>query len=255
MQGGQDRGGAKMAGRRVIVTGAASGIGRATALLFHQEGARLALIDRDKKALLDIAAPIGAHAFPVDLADTFALDPVVAAAAAAMGGIDGIVNCAAFSKGGPIETMDPDVLGRFVAVNLVAPYLLCRAALPHMRQCADATIVNIASGQALLPNAPNNTAYAATKGGLVAFSKALAAEVAPAVRVNALCPGVTNTPMAAHLFADYPNPSDAPFVKQYALQRIAEPIEIARAILFLSCNDSSYVTGIAMAVDGGRTYH
>jgi NAD(P)-dependent dehydrogenase (short-subunit alcohol dehydrogenase family) len=127
--------------------------------------------------------------------------------------------------------------------------------LPHLQKAPVATIVNIASGQALLPNAPNNTAYAATKGGLVAFTKSLAAEVAPQVRANALCPGVTNTPMAAPLFAGYANPSDAPWVKQYALRRVAEPIEIARAALFLTSAESSYVTGVALAVDGGRTFH
>jgi NAD(P)-dependent dehydrogenase (short-subunit alcohol dehydrogenase family) len=106
-----------------------------------------------------------------------------------------------------------------------------------------------------LPNAPNNTAYSATKGGLVAFTKALAAEIAPRVRANALCPGVTNTPMAAPLFAGYAKPSDAPWVKQYALQRVAEPIEIAQAALFLTSAESSFVTGVALAVDGGRTFH
>ena len=124
-----------------------------------------------------------------------------------------------------------------------------------MRDAGGGTVVNIASGQGLLPNAPNNTAYAATKGGLIAFSKSLAAELAPAIRVNAVCPGVTNTPMVAPVIAGYDNPSDAPFVQQYAMKRIAEPAEIASAVLFLTSAESSYITGSALAVDGGRCFH
>jgi NAD(P)-dependent dehydrogenase (short-subunit alcohol dehydrogenase family) len=245
----------KMAGRRVIVTGAASGIGRAIATLFHAEGAQLALFDLNEAALAEVADALGATAIAIDLADTLALEAAVVCAAEAMGGIDGIVNCAAYSKGGPIEKTTNEILGRFVAVNLTAPYVICRSALPYLREAEGATIVNIASGQGLLPNSPNNTAYAATKGGLIAFSKGLACEVAPRIRVNALAPGLTNTPMAVHLFKDYPDPNDAPFVQQYALRRIAEPIEIAKGVLFLSCADSSYVTGIVLPVDGGRSYH
>ena len=117
-------------------------------------------------------------------------------------------------------------------------------------------MVNIASGQGILPNAPNNTAYCATKGGLIAFTKNLAVEGAGfGVRANAVAPGVTNTPMASITFKDYENPSDAPFVQQYALKRVADPIEIANAILFLTSDESSYVTGSALAVDGGRCFH
>lgn len=244
-----------LAGRKVIITGAASGIGKAIAELFAQEGASLALFDINQAALEAVSAELGATSFVIDLFDTAALEGAVERAARALGGIDGIVNCAAYSKGGPIEATNNEVLGRFVAINLTAPYVLCRAALPYLRQAECATVVNIASGQGILPNAPNNTAYAATKGGLIAFSKSLAAELAPGIRVNALAPGVTNTPMAAHLFEGYADPSDAPFVQQYALRRIAEPGEIASAALFLTSAQSSYVTGIVLPVDGGRTYH
>ena len=139
--------GGKMAGRRVIVTGAASGIGKAIAQLFHEEGAKLALIDLSEEALAEVAGDLGATAIPLDLADTTAIEAAIARAAEAMGGIDGIVNCAAYSKGGPIETTTDEILGRFVAVNLTAPYIICRAALPYLREAESATIVNIASGR------------------------------------------------------------------------------------------------------------
>lgn len=245
----------RLEGRRILITGAASGIGQAIAQLFHREGAALALIDRDADGIATVAARLHATPLVLDLVHSEAVAPAVEAAARALDGLDGVVNCAALGASTSIENTDLTLLSRFVAINLVAPYLLCRAALPYLRQAGVATIVNIASAQALLPNMPNTTAYAATKGGLVAFSKSLAAEVAPQVRVNAVCPGVTNTPFAAALFAGYANPSDAPWVQQYALKRVAEPLEIAQAVLFLTSRESSFVTGVALAVDGGRSFH
>lgn len=245
----------RMAGRKVIVTGAASGIGKAVAELFHAEGASLALMDQNEQGLRDIAGKLDAAPIIVDLADADRLADAVREAGDAMGGIDGVVNCAAYSRGGPVTEISDEIFARAVSVNLMAPFVICRSALPYLRAAPRATIVNIASGQGLLPNAPNNSAYSATKGGLIALSKALACELAPHIRVNALAPGLTNTPMAQHLFADYADPNDAPFVQQYAMRRIAEPREIANGVLFLSCEESSFVTGIVMAVDGGRTYH
>lgn len=247
--------GGRLAGRHMLVTGAASGIGRAIAELFHSEGAKLALVDFNEEGVRAVAERIGALPITLDLSDSPSVEPAVEDAARQLGGLDGVVNCAALGKASPIDETDLAQFSQFTAINLVAPYLICRAALPHMRKVKGATIVNVASGQALLPNAPNNTAYAATKGGLVALSKSLAAEVAPGIRVNVVCPGVTNTPMTAPLLAGYDNPNDAPWVKQYALQRIAEPLEIAQAVLFLSCAESSYITGSALAVDGGRCFH
>lgn len=246
----------RLAGRRIIVTGAASGIGRATAELFHREGARLALIDRDADALRAVADAIGAVPLPLDLADASALAGVVQRAAGDMGGLDGIVNAAGVGGGKPIEDIDPGFLAMVVAINFTAPLLLCGAAVPHMLAAGRGTIVNVASGQALLPNAPNTTAYAGTKGGLVAFTKSLAAEKAPLIRASAICPGLTNTPMGATLFAGWEgDPADLPALRAYALKRLAEPIEIAQAALFLTSDESSYVTGVALAVDGGRCFH
>ncbi len=246
----------RLAGRRVVVTGAASGIGRATAELFHREGARLALIDRDAAALAAVAAATGAIALPLELAEASALAGAIDRAADGMGGLDGLVNAAGVGGKRPIEAIDPAFLATAVAVNFTAPLLLCGAAVPHMLKAGRGTVVNIASGQALLPNAPDTTAYAGTKGGLVAFTKSLAAEKAPLIRANALCPGLTNTPMAAGLLANWKgDPADLPAVRAYALKRVAEPIEIAQAALFLTSDESSYVTGVALAVDGGRCFH
>ena len=106
--------------------------------------------------------------------------------------------------------------------------------------------MNLGSGQALLPNAPERTAYAASKGGVVNLTRALAAELAPAIRVNSVCPGLVDTPMAEGVQGNFGN---------YAMKRLAQPLEIAQAILFLTSTESSYVTGAALAVDGGRAFH
>lgn len=245
----------RLAGRRVIVTGGASGIGLAMSRLFHQEGAQLALIDLNEAALLPVAEELGAVALPLDLANSAALAPAVARAAEAMGGIDGLVNCAAIGVASSIENTGIDLLNTYTAVNMIAPYLLCQAAIPHMRKAKSASIVNIASGMGLLPNAANNTAYAMTKAGIIGFTKALAAEVAPAIRVNAVAPGVTGTPMITELIKGYNDPAEAPFVRQLAMKRVAEPVEIAHGVLFLLSDDASFITGSALAVDGGRCYH
>lgn len=247
--------GRRLEGRRILVTGAAAGIGRAIARSFAEEGAQLALLDIDAAGLGREAAELGAAPFVLDLARSEAVEPTVEQAVSALGGLDGVVNCAGIGMGRPIGEVDLALYARITAVNLTAPFLVCRAALPHIRTAGGGTIVNIASGRGLLPNTPNNTVYAATKGGLIAFSKALAAEAAPTVRVNAVCPGITDTAMASGLFAAYPDPSQAPFVQQYALKRIADPAEIASAVLFLTSAESSFVTGTAMAVDGGRSFH
>lgn len=245
----------RLAGRHVLITGAASGIGKATAELFAKHGAKLALVDFNEDGVKEVAKALDGVAVPFDLSKTDEVEAMVEKAAAELGALDGVVNGAALGMAKPIVEMDMELVLRSTAINFLAPYLICKAALPHMRKKGSGTIVNIASGQGLLPNAPGNTIYAGTKGGLIAFSKNLAVEAAPNIRVNAVCPGVVNTPMASHLFDQYDDPSEAPFVQQYTLKRVAEPIELANAILFLTSDESSYLTGSAIAVDGGRCFH
>lgn len=242
-------------GRRILVTGAASGVGRATAELFAAHGAAIALLDRDGTALAETVESIGGIALVADLADESAIVAAVAKAAETMGGIDGLVNCAGIAGSMALDDLDRAHWDRFIGINLTAPYLLCRAALPHLRAAKRATIVNIASGQALLPNAPGIAAYAASKAGLAAFTKALGAELAPSIRANVIAPGIVDTPMVRSVLGGHADPNDAPFVQQYAMKRVAAAHEIAEAILFLSSDASSYVTGTVLAVDGGRTFH
>lgn len=241
----------RLRGRRILITGAASGIGLATARLFATEGARLALLDRDHGGLQRAGDELSAHTGPVELTDEEQIKQAVSSGAAALGGLDGIVNVAGIGGGTIVEDMSLADWQRVLAVNLTAPFLVCRAALPHIRAAGGGTIVNVASGQGLLPSAPGLSAYAASKGGLITFSKAMALELAPDIRVNAICPGVVDTPLLPPQMREA---ASAPG-SCYALKRVGEAEEIAAGILFLTSHESAFVTGIALAVDGGRTFH
>lgn len=245
----------RLAGRRILITGAASGIGAATARLFAGEGAALALLDVQATLLAEIATDIGASAIPVDLCDAAATTAAVNAAAMALGGLDGVINCAGVTASHPLGEWTLEAWAKVIDTNLTAPFLVCQAALPHLRQAGTATIVTIASGTGLLPTGPGVSTYAASKAGVIALMKAYAGELAPAIRVNSIAPGIVDTPMVSHVLGGYENPDDAPFVQQYALKRVARPEEIARACLFLTSEESSFVTGTVLAVDGGRTFH
>ena len=238
--------GGRLTGRRIVITGAASGIGRRTAQLFAAEGAALTLLDRDAGHLSAATTATGGLAVSADVTDEASVIAAVEQGAAAMGGIDGIVNAAGIVIRGSVLEVGIEDWRRVLDVNLTGIYIVVRSSLPWLREASAATIVNIASGQGLLPDRPEMTAYAASKGGVVNLTRALAAELAPAIRVNSVCPGMVDTPMTANMQRD---------TSPYAMRRIAEPIEIARAILFLTGPESSFVTGAALAVDGGRTFH
>src|SRR5215475_324762 len=236
----------RLKGRRILITGAASGIGRRTAELFAAEGAALTLLDCDRKRLAEVARETGGVAAEADVTQEASVARAVEQGAAAMGGIDGVVNAAGIVIHGSVLDVGVADWQLVLGVNLTGTYIVTRCCLPWLSKASGATIVNIASGQGLLPNRPEMTAYAASKGGVVNLTRALAAELAPAIRVNSVCPGMVDTPMTAD------GPRDA---TPYALKRIADPLEIANAILFLTGSESSFVTGAALAVDGGRTFH
>lgn len=244
----------RLSGRRIILTGGASGIGEAVALLFAEEGAKLGIIDVNAQGLDSIISRSGAKGAVCDLEDGAAIDLAVEKLAADLGGIDGVVNCAGIRFSKFLPEQDPESWRRMMAVNLDAPYRICRASLPHLTAQPKATIVNVSSGQALLPSVPGISAYATSKAGLVAFTKVLAAELAPSIRVNAICPGLVATPMVAE-FLGGEDPDKSEFAKQYALKRSASAREIAEVALFLTSDASSYITGVALAADGGRTFH
>ena len=236
----------RLQGRRILITGAASGIGKATALLFAKEGASVALLDLDQARVAEAASLVGGYGFQGNVADEVSTSHAVEQAARALGGIDGLVNAAGIMRTGSMAQTPLSVWREVLEVNLTGTYVVSRCCLPWLTKSTGATIVNIASGAGLLPNSPGMTVYAASKGGVVTLTRAMAAELAPGIRVNSVCPGMVDTPMADGFRTNVGN---------YALKRIADPDEIARAILFLTSADGSYVTGAALAVDGGRTFH
>ncbi len=240
----------RVAGRKIVVTGGASGIGRAACALLAAEGAKVAVLDR----AADPTAVRG-HSFAVDVSDPAAVQRAMAAAANALGGIDGLVNAAGvFINKGLMETGLAD-WNATIAVNLTGTFLCVQAAVPFLRQAAQASIVNIGSGVGLLPTGPGSTAYVASKGGVIAMTRAMAMDLAPNIRVNVICPGAIETPMTAGTLRDASGAVAAAIVARYALGRPGSADEIANAILFLISHESSFVTGITLPVDGGRTFH
>jgi NAD(P)-dependent dehydrogenase (short-subunit alcohol dehydrogenase family) len=246
----------RLAGRRVAITGAASGIGLETARRCAAEGARVVLIDRDAVANAAAAAGIaGAIACSADVTDEAAIGAAIDAATRALDGLDGLVVSAGIDLMAPLGAMDLAQWRQLMSVNLDGAFLTCRAALPALRASGHGSIVLVSSGAGLRPLA-RRTAYCASKAALVMFGKALAIEAAPQVRVNSVCPGAVDTPLFRWGLDQGEPTQQLEAVKQrYVLERIATPLEIANAILFLTSHESSYVTGTALAVDAGRSFH
>lgn len=241
----------RLSGRRVLVTGAASGIGSAIAELFLAAGASVAMLDRQWSTAQSPDNP-RALQLEADITDAASVDAAVYRTVGAFGGLDGLVNAAGISNTDWADQVTLEAWRRVLDVNLTGTFTVCRACLEHLRAAMGSTIVNLSSGQGLQPFA-RRSAYAASKAGVIAFSKSIAMEWAPAVRVNTICPGAIDTPMVrAGYTQDVLREQVAP---RYALGRIGEPVEIAQAALYLTSAESSFVTGIVLAVDGGRSYH
>lgn len=235
--------------RLILITGAGSGIGKATAELFAREGARVALLDIDEGAIAEQAKALGGVAVAADVRDEQAVINAVGRAAKALDGLDGLVNAAGVSIRANLEDLDMDVWRRTIDINLTGTYLVCRAALPFLRQAEEATIVNIASGAATRAG-PGRSAYTASKAGVIAFTRSIASELAPHIRVNAILPGAVETPLFQGVAPD--QATREAVVSRYAMKRIGQPEEIANAILFMTSKQSSFMTGSPMLVDGGQ---
>jgi NAD(P)-dependent dehydrogenase (short-subunit alcohol dehydrogenase family) len=241
-----------LAGRRVLITGAASGIGQATARRFADAGATLGLLDAQAAPLDALSRELECAAETLDLADESSVITAVARLGETLGGIDGVLNVAGI--GGAMAPLANATLAdwnRVIAVNLTAPFLICREALTFLNQAVDPFIVNVASAAGLMPDGAGLLAYATSKGGMITLTKALAHELAPHIRVNVVCPGPVDTPLLPRAVYEYISSRESP----YLLKRVANPSEIVSSLLFLSGSESSFITGITLAVDGGRTRH
>lgn len=247
-----------MQGRRVLITGGGSGIGLETARLFVAEGARVGLLDRDEAALARTTAEMGhgAAATAADVTDEAAVGEAVARLAEALGGLDGVVNSAGISLWRPFLDTTFEDWRRIQAVNVDGPFLVCRAALPLLRQAGGGTIVNLASGAGLRP-LPNLGAYSVSKAALIMLTRSLALDFAAEnIRVNAVAPGPIHTPMIERTLSRAPDREVKmrEFIARVGMRRLGRADEIARAILFFSCDESSFTTGTVLEADGGRVY-
>lgn len=241
----------KLEGRRILITGAASGIGYAIARLFAQEGSALVLVDRDNGNLTVVAAELRQLAFACDIIDRRELGDVVGRIEDIVGGLDGIVNAAGVLDITPFKLLSPEVWDRMIAVNLTGPYNVIHACLPLLEQCPSATVLNIASVSGLMPM-DGTAAYSSSKAGVVMLGRCLGLELGPNIRVNTICPGVIQTGMTEYLFNNPDHVSRA--ADRVALKRTGEVADIAKTALFLTCDESSFITGASIPVDGGFSW-
>ncbi|MEO1190904.1 MAG: SDR family oxidoreductase [Pseudomonadota bacterium] len=240
-------------GRRAMVTGAAGGIGGAVVKALLAAGAKVLALDRDAAALRALPEQEGLFARAFEIADPASVDAAVAKAGDWLGGLDAVVNSVGIDLYQPFETMQLGDFQEVQRVNLEGPVALCQAALPLLKQGKDAAIVNVASGAGLLP-IPNRVAYCASKAGLIMATKAMAMDLAAfGIRANCVCPGAVETGLFRQTLG--PDLTRSEVVSRYALGRIGTIEEVAAAILFLASPEASFITGSALAVDGGRVYH
>ena len=243
----------RFSGTNVLLTGAASGIGRATALRLLSEGAALYAVDRDGEGLDELVrsaagAPGRVVTATVDVTDESAVESAVDAAAAELGGLEVLVNVAGAHRTTPIDRLSVDDLRLLFEVNCVGTAVFCRAALRHLPD-GHGVIVNVASTAATHGN-PYMTAYAASKGAVLAFSLSLAAElVGRGIRVVPVSPGQVATPLTE---GGVPEGLDMRYYGRIrSLWGAAEPEQLAGAIAFAASRDASYLTGTELRVDGG----
>jgi len=236
----------------IIVTGGASGIGKATALLLAAEGATVHVGDRDLEGAQRVA--LEGHgrivATQVDLAQPESVKAFAASVLAASGQVDGLVNAAGFDRIGPFIKSDPELWDRLVAVNLLGAMRLTQLVLPSMIERKTGKIVNISSDAGRV-GSMGETAYAATKGGLIAFSKSLAREVARyQINVNVVCPGPTDTPLFNNEASEGLREA---LLNAIPFRRLGQPEDVAQAVRYLIGPHSGYVTGQVLSVSGGLT--
>ena len=243
-----------------LITGGGSGIGRATAMLFAREGARVAVVDVDEAQGQAVAQDIvreGGHALFIRCDVTRAEDcrHAVEQALAGLGGLHVLFNNAGIIRRATVVDLDEGDWDRVMAVNVRSVFLMSKYALPIMAAAGGGSIVNTASGWGLV-GGERAAAYCASKGAVVLLTKAMALDHGPqGIRVNCICPGDTDTAMLRHEAEQLGEPADQ-FLAASArrpLGRVGRPEEIAQAALYLASDASSYVTGAALVVDGGGT--
>jgi NAD(P)-dependent dehydrogenase (short-subunit alcohol dehydrogenase family) len=245
----------RLAGRVAVITGAGSGIGRATARRFGAEGARVIAVDLDALSGQAAADEVGGTFMTCDVSSEAEVSELFDSVATTYGRVD-----IAFNNAGISPPDDDSILStgleaweRVQRVNLTSVYLCCKYAIPHMQRQGRGSIINTASFVALMGAATSQISYTASKGGVLAMTRELGVQFArEGIRVNALCPGPVATPLLMELFAKDPERAARRLV-HIPMGRFAEPEEIAAAVAFLASDDASFITASTFLVDGGLT--
>jgi NAD(P)-dependent dehydrogenase (short-subunit alcohol dehydrogenase family) len=243
----------RLDGKVAVITGAASGIGRASARKFAAEGAHVVVADLADVDGAALAEEIGGLFVHADVTSPDDVQAMYAAAVERFGGIDVLFNNAGISPpdDDSILETEMDAWRRVQEVNLTSVYLCCKHGIPHLLERGGGSVVNTASFVAVMGAATSQISYTASKGGVLAMSRELGVQFArQGVRVNALCPGPVNTPLLQELFAKDPERAARRLV-HIPLGRFAEPEEIAAAASFLASDDASFITASTFLVDGG----
>ncbi|HUC36003.1 MAG TPA: SDR family oxidoreductase [Acidimicrobiales bacterium] len=240
-------------GQRAVVTGGASGIGRATARRMAEEGATVAVVDLNADGASEVAKEIGGSAHVADVTDPEGLKNAIDDAASAMGAITILFNNAGVGSVSRLHEWAPEEWDRLVAVNLKGVYLGFRAAVPHMLASGGGSIVSTASISGTRP-AAGEAPYAAAKAGVAALTASAALEYGPDIRVNSVSPGMILTALTEPWLESLPHEKER-FERTTPLGRIGEPADIADVVVFLCSDMARFVTGQNIVVDGGLTLH
>ena len=245
----------EFSGKVILVTGGGSGIGRGTALLFGCEKSKVIVIDWNETSGRETVDQIETNGglavfLKADVSNTTEVKQAVDAVVERFGTIDVLFANAAVQICKPLEETSEEEWDQMISVNLKGVFLCCKHVIPVMRRQKQGAIIISSSGHAFL-SYPKYTAYAATKGGLLAFMRAAALDCAPyGIRVNCVVPGATDTPLLRYHFSDRPEERQR-IIAKIPLGRFASPEDIAKAVRFLASSDASYITGTSLAADGG----
>ena len=245
----------RLKGKVGIVTGAGSGIGRACAIALAREGARIALIGRRRDRIEEVARSIGESAFaiPADVSKTDEVIRLVGETVSHFGAVNFLLNNAGVLQVGNAEQITEEQWDQTFQVNVRAVWLLSRAVLPHLRKAGGGSIINMASTLGLV-GARNRAAYAASKGAVVLLTKSMALDHGHEnIRVNAICPSFIETDLTAAVISHAPDPAAARRERTAAhpLGRLGRPEDIAGLAVYLASDESCWVTGTVLPVDGG----
>lgn len=244
-----------MRDKRVLITGASSGVGEAAARMFAAEGASIALLARSGERLAALASELGANAYGivVDVSDPDAVATAVADANDVLGGLEVAVNAAGIAHEATLAELSPADWKQMIDINLSGTFYVAREAAVLMLSAGGGSIVNVGSDLAIMGHA-GYAHYGASKAGVVGMTKNMAAELAPTVRVNVVCPGPIDTPMMDAELAQTEDPEAArrQGMARVPMRRFATPEEIAAAIRLLAV-ETPFATGAVLPVDGGTT--